>query len=67
VVAIIQFEGDKISHEHLYWDQASVLVQIGLLDRTLPVRGGEIAAQLLNPTQPMNELIRAARQHTDAA
>jgi carboxymethylenebutenolidase len=57
IVAIIQFEGDKIAHEHLYWDQASVLVQIGLLDRTLPVRGGEIAAQVLNPTQPMNELI----------
>jgi hypothetical protein len=32
----------------------------GLLDRTLPVRGGEIAAQVLNPTQPMNELIRRA-------
>ena len=57
VAAIIQFEGDKIAHEHLYWDQASVLIQIGLLDRTLPVRGGEIAAQVLDPTQPMNELI----------
>ena len=56
-VAIIRFEGDKIVHEHLYWDQASLLVQIDLLDRTLPVRGGEIAAQVLNPTQPMNELI----------
>jgi carboxymethylenebutenolidase len=67
VVAIIQFEGDKISHEHLYWDQASVLVQIGLLDRTLPVRGGEIAAQLLNSTQPMNELIHAAARRKDAA
>jgi carboxymethylenebutenolidase len=59
-VAIVQFEGDKIAHEHLYWDQASVLVQVGLLDRTLPVRGGEIAAQVVNPTQPMNELINRA-------
>jgi carboxymethylenebutenolidase len=59
-VVIVQFEGDKVAHEHLYWDQASVLVQIGLLDRTLPVRGGETAAQVLNPTQPMNELIRRA-------
>jgi carboxymethylenebutenolidase len=57
-VAIIKFEGDKIAHEHLYWDQASVLVQLGLLDRALPVRGGEIAAQVLTPAQPMNELIR---------
>jgi carboxymethylenebutenolidase len=59
-VVIVQFEGDKVAHEHLYWDQASVLVQIGLLDRSLPVRGGEIAAQVLNPTQPMNDLIRRA-------
>lgn len=60
-VAIVQFEGDKIAHEHLYWDQASVLVQIGLIDRKLPVLGGETAAQVLNPTQPMNELIRRTR------
>jgi carboxymethylenebutenolidase len=59
-VVIVQFEGDMVAHEHLYWDQASMLVQIGLLDRTLPVRGGEIAAQVLSPTQPMNELIRRA-------
>ena len=59
-VVIVQFEGDKLAHEHLYWDQASVLVQVGLLDRTLPVRGGETAAQVLNPTQPMNDLIRRA-------
>jgi carboxymethylenebutenolidase len=59
-VVIVQFDGDKLAHEHLYWDQASVLVQVGLLDRTLPVRGGETAAQVLNPTQPMNDLIRRA-------
>ena len=59
-VVIVQFEGDKLAHEHLYWDEASLLVQVGLLDRTLPVRGGEIAAQVLDPTQPMNELIRRA-------
>ena len=59
-VVIVQFEGDKVAHEHLYWDQASVLVQVGLLDHTLSVRGSETAAQLLNPTQPMNELIRRA-------
>ena len=63
-VVIVQFEGYKLAHEHLYWDQASVLVQVGLLDRMLPVRGGEIAAQVLNPTQPMNELIRRALSKT---
>jgi carboxymethylenebutenolidase len=60
MVAIVQFEGDKVAHEHIYWDQASVLVQAGLIDRTLPVRGGEIAAQVIKPTQPMNEVIRRA-------
>ena len=65
MVVIVQFEGDKLAHEHLYWDQASVLVQVGLLERTLPVRGGEIAAQVLNPSQPMNELIRRALNKTD--
>ena len=64
-VAVIKFDGDKIAHEHLYWDQASVLVQVGLLDRTLPVCGGEIAAQVLNPTQPMNELIRRAANNNN--
>jgi carboxymethylenebutenolidase len=63
MVAIVQFKGDKVAHEHIYWDQASVLVQVGLLDRTLPVRGGEIAAQVLSPRQPMNELIRRAVNH----
>ena len=66
-VVVVQFEGDKLAHEHLYWDQASVLVQVGLLDRTLPVRGGETAAQVLNPTQPMNELIRRASGQADGS
>jgi carboxymethylenebutenolidase len=59
-VAIIKFEDERIAHEHFYWDQASLLVQLDLLDRTLPVRGGEIAAQVLSLTQPMNELIDRA-------
>ncbi|HEY1447853.1 MAG TPA: nuclear transport factor 2 family protein, partial [Caulobacteraceae bacterium] len=25
LVAIVKFEGDKLAHEHIYWDQASVL------------------------------------------
>ena len=59
-VVVVQFERDKVAHEHVYWDQASVLVQVGLLDRTLPVLGGETAAQVLDPARPMNELIRRA-------
>jgi carboxymethylenebutenolidase len=45
IVAVVRFEGDKIAHEHIYWDQASVLVQLGLLDPTgLPVTGAEQAS-----------------------
>lgn len=60
MVAIVQFEGGKIAHEHLYWDNATVLRQAGLLDDSLPVLGAESARQVLDPTRPMNELIRRA-------
>jgi carboxymethylenebutenolidase len=53
VAVIVGFTGDKISHEHIYWDQASVLVQVGLLDPTgLPVTGAESARKVLNPKLP---------------
>lgn len=60
-VGIVHFEGDKIASEQLYWDQASVLVQVGLLDRDrLPVVGPEAARKVLDPSLPSNELIEAA-------
>ena len=50
-VVIVGLDGDKISYEHIYWDQATVLVQLGLLDPTgLPVAGAQAAAQVLDPT-----------------
>ena len=53
LVAIVRFRGDKLVHEHIYWDQASVLVQIGLLDPSgLPVCGSESAQKVLNPGLP---------------
>ena len=65
LVAIVPCEGDKVAHAHIDWDQASVLVLVGLLDRTLPVRGGAIAAHGLNPTPPMHQRIRRAMTNTD--
>ena len=51
IVVIIQFEDGKIAHEHIYWDQASVLVQLGLLDPSgLPVVGANSARSGLDPT-----------------
>ena len=44
LVAIVRFVGDKVAHEHIYWDQASVLVQIGLLDPGGPAGGGHVDA-----------------------
>ena len=50
LVAIVQFRDGKLAHEHIYWDQASVLKQIGLLDgRKLPVFGAETARKVLDP------------------
>jgi carboxymethylenebutenolidase len=63
LVAIVRFRNDKLAHEHIYWDQASVLVQIGLLDPAkLPVAGVECAQKVLDPTLPANALMRRADQ-----
>jgi len=50
-VVIVGVDDGKISYEHIYWDQATVLVQIGLLDPTgLPVVGADATAQLFDPS-----------------
>src|SRR5437667_258132 len=65
LVAIVRFREGKLAHEHIYWDQASVLVQIGLLDASkLPVAGVESARKVLNPTLPANELMKRAERST---
>ena len=51
LVAIVRFRDGKLAHEHIYWDQASVLKQIGLLrDPTLPVFGVETARKVVDPS-----------------
>jgi carboxymethylenebutenolidase len=58
LVAIVRFRGNKLAHEHIYWDQASVLVQLGLLDaKTLPITGIESARKVLDNSLPSNELM----------
>ena len=60
-VVVVQFDGDKLAHEHLYWDQASVLVQLGLLDpKGLPVVGVEGPRSVLDRSIPLNALIDRA-------
>jgi carboxymethylenebutenolidase len=60
-VVIVHFRDGKLAHEHIYWDQASVLVQLGLLDSSnLPVAGSESARKLADPALPSNALIKRA-------
>ena len=50
LVAIVRFREGKLAHEHIYWDQASVLQQIGLLsDAALPIFGAETARKVVDP------------------
>jgi len=63
LVAIVRFRDGKLAHEHIYWDQASVLVQLGLLDPSeLPVSGVESARKALDKRLPSNGLIDRADQ-----
>jgi len=58
LVVIVQFKDGKISSEHIYWDQASVLVQVGVLNAdNLPVAGVETARKVLDPGLPSNQLM----------
>jgi carboxymethylenebutenolidase len=61
LVVIVRFRDGKLAHEHIYWDQASVLAQLGLLDpAVLPVAGVESARKVLDPGLPSNVLIQRA-------
>ena len=62
MVVVVQFDGDKMANEHLYWDQASVLVQLGLLQPGgLPVVGAEGACSVLDRSIRLNALIHRAK------
>ncbi len=59
LVAIVKFRDGKLVHEHIYWDQASVLVQIGKLDPAgLPTAGVETARKVQDASLPSNTLVR---------
>jgi carboxymethylenebutenolidase len=58
-IVIVNFRGGKGHHEHIYWDQASVLAQVGLLDaEKLPVSGIEQARKALDESSvPSNRML----------
>jgi carboxymethylenebutenolidase len=58
-VVVMGIVDGKVTYEHIYWDQASLLVQVGLIDPAkLPVVGADQARKLRDPTRPSNELIQ---------
>jgi carboxymethylenebutenolidase len=62
-VVVMGIVKGKVAHEHIYWDQGSLLAQVGLLDLTkLPLVGAEQARKLLDPKLPSNELIHRAER-----
>ena len=58
---VVGFAGGKVAHEHIYWYEASLLAQIGLLEPSqLPITGAEQAGNVLDPrARPLNDLIRS--------
>ncbi|MEP6720056.1 MAG: dienelactone hydrolase family protein [Variovorax sp.] len=58
LIGVVRFRGDKLCHEHIYWDQATVLVQVGLIPAPgLPVVGAEGADKITDNDIPSNRLI----------
>jgi carboxymethylenebutenolidase len=58
IVAVVAFRDGRLESEHIYWDQASVLAQIGLLPPAgLPVLGVVQAKALHDPSVPLNTLV----------
>jgi carboxymethylenebutenolidase len=59
VVVVVAFEHGKVAHEHIYWDQATALVQTGVLKpEGLPITGAEQAHKVLDTASiPSNRLI----------
>jgi carboxymethylenebutenolidase len=61
LIVVVHFRDGKLAHEHIYWDQASVLAQLGLIDAAnLPVAGVESAEKVLDPNLPANKLMERA-------
>ena len=60
VVVVVEFKDGKIAGERIYWDQASVLAQVGFIDQErLAATGIEASRKVINPTnEPSNNLIQ---------
>lgn len=58
-IVVVEFRDGKIAAERIYWDQATVLAQLGVLDTAnLPISGVEQARKVLDPSLPYNALMK---------
>jgi carboxymethylenebutenolidase len=63
VCVVVKLSGEKVEHEHIYWDQAAVLRQLGLLDSSAgPAVGVEAVRALSAPSEIAAQ--RASADHT---
>lgn len=61
IVVVMKFKGNKIAHEHIYWDQASLLKQIGLLDYTTPTNN-QLPIIGIEQSKKLQELLSLSTQ-----
>jgi len=59
VIVVVQFEDEKIAGERIYWDQASVLAQIGLID------AGKLPATRMEASRKVIECLAGTIQLLD--
>jgi carboxymethylenebutenolidase len=62
VIVVVLFKDGKIAGERIYWDQASVLAQVGLIDaEKLPITGIEASRKVIDPSsEASNGIIKRA-------
>ena len=60
LIVIVTVENNKVAEEHIYWDQAAVLKQIGWIkNEKWPVIGDEQGTRLLGKNIPFNKLLKS--------
>ena len=62
IVVVMKFKGNKIAHEHIYWDQASLLKQIGLLDYTTNNNNNQLPIIGIEQSKKLQELLSLSTQ-----
>jgi carboxymethylenebutenolidase len=62
IVVVMKFKGNKIAHEHIYWDQASLLKQLGLLDHSTTTTNNQLPIIGIEQSKKLQELLSLSTQ-----